>query len=89
MLDPIGRGGELGRLGRWEEARLGRWAGALMEYHRVAAAREHLLGPDHPDTLAAREDKAHCPEQVGRGREAVELYRRVAVPRRQLAAGAF
>ncbi|NNN36825.1 protein kinase, partial [Streptomyces sp. S3(2020)] len=34
----------LGRLGRWAEAG---------EVHRaVAAEREHLLGPDHPDTLA-------------------------------------
>jgi tRNA A-37 threonylcarbamoyl transferase component Bud32 len=36
----------LGRLGRWAEAG---------EVHRaVAAEREHLLGPDHPDTLASR-----------------------------------
>ena len=67
----------LGRLGRWTEAG---------EVHRaVAAEREHLLGPDHPDTLASRNDEAHCLEQLGRGAEAVELYRRVAILRQQRA----
>jgi hypothetical protein len=65
---------------------LGRWADALSEYRRVAAARERVLGPDHADTLASRNDEAHCLEQLGRGQEAVELYRRVAVSRQQRAA---
>ncbi|RPF30841.1 hypothetical protein [Streptomyces sp. TLI_185] len=37
--------------------------------------------------LASRIDEAHCLEQLGRGAEAVELYRRVAVLRRQRASG--
>jgi alkyl sulfatase BDS1-like metallo-beta-lactamase superfamily hydrolase len=67
---------------------LGRWADALTEYRRVATARERVLGADHPDTLASRNDEAHCLEQLGRGAEAVELYRRVAVLRQQRASGA-
>ncbi|MDV9196465.1 tetratricopeptide repeat protein, partial [Streptomyces sp. Wh19] len=47
----------------------------------VAAARDRLLGPGHPDALAARNDEAHCLEQLGRGTEAVELYRQVAALR--------
>jgi hypothetical protein len=53
----------------------------------VAAARERVLGAHHPDTLASRNDEAHCLEQLGRGAEAVELYRRVAVLRQQRGPG--
>lgn len=53
----------------------------------MADARERVVGPDHPDTLAAREDEAHCLERVGHAREAAELYRRVAAPRGQGLAG--
>ncbi|NNN37955.1 tetratricopeptide repeat protein, partial [Streptomyces sp. S3(2020)] len=60
-----------------------RWADALTEYRRVAAARERVLGADHPDTLASRNDEAHCLEQLGRGEEAVELYRQTAALRHQ------
>ncbi|MGQ4445352.1 tetratricopeptide repeat protein, partial [Streptomyces violaceoruber] len=38
-------------------------------------------GPDRPDTLVARDDEAHCLEQLGRAAEAAELYRRVAALR--------
>ncbi|MYR45555.1 tetratricopeptide repeat protein, partial [Streptomyces sp. SID5910] len=61
---------------------LGRWSAALTEYSEVAAARERVLGADHPDTLASRDDEAHCLEQLGRGPQAAELYRKAAQPRR-------
>ena len=51
-----------------------------------STAREQGLGPDHPDTLASRNDEAHCLEQLGHRQEAAELYRRVAVLRQQRAA---
>jgi hypothetical protein len=51
----------------------------------VTAARERVLGPDHPDTLAGRADEAHCLERLGRAPEAVELHRSVAVLRRAVA----
>ena len=62
---------------------LGRWADALTVYQQVAEARERVLGMDHPDALAGRNDEAHCLEQLGRHEEAVELYRRVAALRQQ------
>ena len=61
---------------------LGRWAEALTEYRKVAEARERTLGAGHPDTLAGRNDEAHCLEQLGRRAEAADLYRRVADLRR-------
>ncbi|CAM5243940.1 tRNA A-37 threonylcarbamoyl transferase component Bud32/tetratricopeptide (TPR) repeat protein OS=Streptomyces violarus OX=67380 GN=FHS41_005478 PE=4 SV=1 [Streptomyces violarus] len=52
----------LGRLGRWAEAG---------EVHRaVAAEREHLLGPDHPDTLASRYEVAFTLSRTGRAPDA-------------------
>jgi hypothetical protein len=49
--------------------RPGCWADALTEYRRVATARERVLGPDHTDTLAGRNNEAHCPERsAGAGR---------------------
>ncbi|MFD7478188.1 tetratricopeptide repeat protein [Streptomyces sp. NPDC059837] len=64
---------------------LGRWADALTEYRHVADARERVLGADHPDALASRNDEAHCLEQLGRGQEAAELYQRVAALRQRAA----
>jgi Flp pilus assembly protein TadD len=52
-------------------------------YRTVAEARERVLGADHPEALASRNDEAHCLEQLGRGTEAVELYRKVAALRQQ------
>lgn len=49
---------------------LGRWNEALMAYREVAEARARVLGPDHPQTLAARDDEAHCLERLGRSAEA-------------------
>ncbi|WP_030182466.1 serine/threonine-protein kinase [Streptomyces violaceorubidus] len=63
----------LGRLGRWEEAG---------EVHRsVAAERERLLGPDHPDTLASRYEAAFTLGRTGRAAEALRAYKGVAEAR--------
>ncbi|MGW0335746.1 tetratricopeptide repeat protein [Streptomyces sp. NPDC003011] len=60
----------LGRLGRWAEAG---------EVHRaVAAEREHLLGPDHPDTLASRYEVAFAHSRTGRAADALRAYKHVA-----------
>jgi tRNA A-37 threonylcarbamoyl transferase component Bud32/tetratricopeptide (TPR) repeat protein len=70
----------LGRLGRWTEAG---------EVHRsVAAEREHLLGTDHPDTLASRYEVGFTLSRTGRPAEALGEYARVAQAReRVLGAG--
>ncbi|MEU2267393.1 tetratricopeptide repeat protein [Streptomyces olindensis] len=63
----------LGRLGRWAEAG---------EVHRaVAAEREHLLGPDHPDTLASRYEVAFTLSRTGRAPDALREYKHVAEAR--------
>ncbi|MFF4833864.1 tetratricopeptide repeat protein [Streptomyces sp. NPDC001315] len=63
----------LGRLGRWSEAG---------EVHRaVAAEREHLLGPDHPDTLASRYEVAFTLSRTGRAADALREYKHVAAAR--------
>ncbi|MFI6936193.1 tetratricopeptide repeat protein [Streptomyces sp. NPDC050287] len=60
----------LGRLGRWAEAG---------EVHRaVAAEREYLLGPDHPDTLASRYEVAFTYSRTGRATDALREYKHVA-----------
>ncbi|WP_031480077.1 serine/threonine-protein kinase [Streptomyces bicolor] len=60
----------LGRLGRWTEAG---------EVHRaVAAEREHLLGPEHPDTLASRYELAFTLSRTGRAADALREYKHVA-----------
>ncbi|MGW0599298.1 tetratricopeptide repeat protein [Streptomyces sp. NPDC002776] len=60
----------LGRLGRWAEAG---------EVHRaVAAEREHLLGPEHPDTLASRYEVAFTLSRTGRAADALRAYKHVA-----------
>ncbi|AXL92414.1 serine/threonine protein kinase [Streptomyces sp. CB09001] len=63
----------LGRLGRWEEA--GRM------HRTVAAERERLLGPDHPDTLASRYEAAFTLGRTGRAAEALRAYKGVAQAR--------
>ncbi|MET9760947.1 tetratricopeptide repeat protein [Streptomyces sp. NPDC006372] len=63
----------LGRLGRWAEAG---------EVHRaVAAEREHLLGPDHPDTLASRYEAAFTLSRTGRAADALREYKHVTEAR--------
>ncbi|WRZ94752.1 tetratricopeptide repeat protein [Streptomyces sp. NBC_01007] len=71
-----GAGLSLGRLGRWTEAG---------EVHRsVAAEREHLLGPDHPDTLASRYEVGFTLSRTGRPAEALGEYARVAQARERV-----
>ncbi|MGW2011296.1 protein kinase domain-containing protein [Streptomyces nigrescens] len=64
---------DLGRLGRWEEAG---------EAHRaLAAERERLLGPDHPDTLTSRLEAGHALGRLGRHFEAHQIYAEVLAGR--------
>ncbi|WP_020138520.1 tetratricopeptide repeat-containing serine/threonine-protein kinase [Streptomyces sp. 351MFTsu5.1] len=66
----------LGRLGRWTEAG---------EVHRaVATEREHLLGPDHPDTLASRYEVAFTLSRTGRAADALREYKHVAAARTRI-----
>ncbi|MER5408426.1 serine/threonine-protein kinase [Streptomyces sp. NPDC002769] len=66
----------LGRLGRWTEAG---------EVHRaVAAEREHLLGPDHPDTLASRYEVGFTLSRTGRAADALHAYAHVARARERV-----
>ncbi|MGP8303468.1 tetratricopeptide repeat protein [Streptomyces inhibens] len=63
----------LGRLGRWEEAG---------EAHRaLAAERERLLGPDHPDTLTSRLEAGRALGSLGRHFEAHQTYAEVLAGR--------
>lgn len=46
-----------------------------IDHHkRVVASRERVFGPDHPDTLAARDDLAHWYERARRLDEAIQLH---------------
>ncbi|MFF9899688.1 tetratricopeptide repeat protein [Streptomyces longispororuber] len=66
----------LGRLGRWAEAG---------EVHRaVAAEREHLLGPDHPDTLTSRYEVGFALSRTGRTADALREYGRVTEGRERV-----
>ncbi|MFJ5102647.1 tetratricopeptide repeat protein [Streptomyces sp. NPDC088554] len=60
----------LGRLGHWQEAG---------EVHRaVAAERERVLGPDHPDTLGSRYEVGLTLSRTGRTDDALREFTRVA-----------
>ncbi|MFD3414816.1 tetratricopeptide repeat protein [Streptomyces cyaneofuscatus] len=64
---------DLGRLGRWEEAG---------DVHRaVAAQRESVLGPDHPDTLASRHEIGLTLSRTGRAADALREFGQVAAGR--------
>ncbi|WP_329281004.1 serine/threonine-protein kinase [Streptomyces sp. NBC_01451] len=66
----------LGRLGRWAEAG---------EVHRaVAAEREHLLGPVHPETLASRYEVGFTLSRTGRAADALREYTHVARERERV-----
>ncbi|MEU9795291.1 serine/threonine-protein kinase [Streptomyces sparsogenes] len=69
-------GASLALQGRWEEA--GR------THREVAAERERLLGPDHPDTLASRYEAACALGQSGRHGDALGEYGRVAAGRERI-----
>jgi len=66
----------LGRLGRWAEAG---------EVHRaVAAEREHVLGPAHPETLASRYEVGFTLSRTGRAADALREYTHVARERERI-----
>ncbi|GGZ01027.1 serine/threonine-protein kinase [Streptomyces poonensis] len=66
----------LGRLGRWTEAG---------EVHRaVAAEREHVLGPDHPDTLASHYEVGFSLSRTGHPADALREYEHVARARERV-----
>lgn len=79
LADLAGRhsaGVDLGRLGRWEEAG---------EVHRaVAAERESVLGPDHPDTLASRYEVGLTLSRTGRAADALREFGQVAAGRERV-----
>ena len=56
-------------------------AEALAEYTRLAGSRERVLGADHPDTLAARQETAYVLGQLGRHFEAHQVYTAVLATR--------
>ncbi|WUH23657.1 serine/threonine-protein kinase [Streptomyces sp. NBC_00448] len=60
----------LGQLGLWTEA---------YDLHlSVAAERERIQGPEHPDTLAGRHEAAYWLTRLGRAEEALPLHTQVA-----------
>lgn len=59
-------------------ARHGRWAEAATTHRAVAAERERILGPDHPDTLASRYEAGTALLRAGRPAEALAEYEHVA-----------
>jgi eukaryotic-like serine/threonine-protein kinase len=59
-------------------SRLERWAEAGEVHRAVAAEREHVLGPDHPDTLASRYEVGFILSRTGRAADALREFTRVA-----------
>ncbi|WP_407840511.1 tetratricopeptide repeat protein [Streptomyces sp. DSM 116496] len=62
-------------------SRAGRTEEALAGYAAVAEGRARVLGADHPDTLAARQEAAYETGLLGRHQEAYEGYRTVLAAR--------
>ncbi|MFI5863398.1 serine/threonine-protein kinase [Streptomyces sp. NPDC051546] len=62
-------------------SRAGRTEEALAGYAAVADGRVRVLGADHPDTLAARQEAAYETGLLGRHQEAYEGYRAVLAAR--------
>ncbi|MFH8571946.1 protein kinase [Streptomyces sp. NPDC017993] len=73
LAERHGTGLELGRGGRWAEA------GEV--HHAVAAEREQLLGPDHPDTLTSRFEAGRALGRTGRPDAALSACEQVAAVR--------
>ena len=55
---------------------------ALRLYRELLPDRQHVQGPDHPDTLTTRHHIAHWTGEAGDAREALRLYREL-LPDRQ------
>ncbi|MES4906489.1 MULTISPECIES: serine/threonine-protein kinase [unclassified Streptomyces] len=62
----------------------GRWEEAGQAHREVAAERERVLGPDHPDTLASRYEVAFALGRLGRHGDALGEYGRVAAGRERV-----
>ncbi|MGW3478981.1 tetratricopeptide repeat protein, partial [Streptomyces althioticus] len=62
----------------------GRVQEALELREHVLADRERLLGPDHPNTLSARNNLAISYSDAGRVQEALELREHVLADRERL-----
>jgi len=52
-------------------------AQAITVGEQLAADHEHILGPDHPDTLASRSNLAAAYQDAGRTAEAITLHEQV------------
>ncbi|MFE2375261.1 tetratricopeptide repeat protein [Streptomyces sp. NPDC059398] len=59
-------------------SRLGRWSEAGEVHRAVAAEREYVLGPGHPDTLASRYEVGFTLSRTGRAADALHEFTRVA-----------
>ena len=70
--------GRMLRLQGWAAGLLSRLgdsaAQAIVIGERLVAARERVLGPDHPDTLASRNNLANAYPDAGRLDEAISLH---------------
>jgi hypothetical protein len=53
-------------------------------HEQVLAARERMLGPDHPDTLSSRNNLAVAYRAAGRVADAVALHEQVLAARERL-----
>ncbi|MGW6706651.1 protein kinase domain-containing protein [Streptomyces sp. NPDC054956] len=80
--DPTGRAAlDAGHARAFALSRAGRTEEALAGYRAVAEGRARVLGPDHADTLAARQEAAYETGLLGRHQEAYEGYRAVLAGR--------
>ena len=59
-------------------------AQAIMIGERVVADQERILGPDHPDTLAARNNLALAYRAAGRTAEAISLHEQTLADRERI-----
>lgn len=62
----------------------GRAAESVKQYRRLVTDRSRILGPDHPDTLTARNDLAYARQNSGEHREAVREFAAVTADRARL-----
>ncbi|MFI0733937.1 tetratricopeptide repeat protein [Streptomyces sp. NPDC021225] len=62
----------------------GRWEEAGRTHREVAAERERVLGPDHPDTLISRYEAAFALGRLGRHGDALGEYGQVAAGRERV-----
>lgn len=85
---PTGLEGEAALEARHREAvdlaAHGRWQQAYEIHIAVAAARDRVLGAEHPDTIGGRHEAAHCLARLGRSEDALRLYEYVAGVRQRV-----